>query len=619
MKEDYSDWTLFDLESMVKKSRFIKFLKYILDSYGGDKVLEVLRASGFFISIDDKFFVDQKQKDSVNEFVKSNLNDKFVEKYNNMIHEASILNAKQMIINQDIYIMLDKWKINTEKLIALVVHKWKNIEVNLELKENQHLFMATKESLVLTLGTLIKCINFYSSKNGDLEGYEITEDELEKLLDAAFILREYNEIILSWMFGEIDLISDSEGIEIEEKPRTNMDRLVSAMNFFDIKDIKDLKSELANYEKDCGIAGYVQALEDKIREYFYTNDFKEKYLDIELKDWMTAYTFFAKESYKSNSILIRYKVSILVSKLESEGILHDVAEKMVELFIFTKESKDLYDSFLVEIDDDVALIPEIYLFIDPSRAMISLFGKRDKTNASISQKGTSFEKHIYSLIKNIGNKNMEKNISANDQGETYEVDIVFELGNNLFFCECKTQYQHENIREYYRNRRELEIYLDKFNRNYKYFTENEKGKQIIKNKLGIENTKNCYPIFISNLVYSDAMINQVFITDEPRIYRYMNRVPACVYKINPKLKIVEIGKLFAELYEGDINIKQFFTFLRNKEKEIEIESKRIKLWNNDTLKQYGIISKRFIVDYTSDYLDKSGLQKVKVEDISNFI
>lgn len=619
MKEDCSDWTLFDLEYIVKKRRFVKLLKYILDSYGGDKVLEVLKASGFFISIDDKFLVDQKQKDAVNEFVQSNLSNKYIVKYKKMIHEASILNAKQMIVNQDIYNILDKWKIKTENLITIVVHKLKNIDDNLELKENQHLYMATKESLVLTLGTLIKCINFYSSKSGSLEVDEISEDELEKLLDAAFMLREYNEIILSWMFGEIDLISDTEGIEVEEKPRTNMDRLVSAMNFFDIKDIKDLKSELASYENDCRITEYIQALEDKICEYFYTKDFKEKYLDIELKDWMTAYTFFAKESYKSNSILIRYKVSILVSKLEYEGILHDTAKKIIDLFVFTKESKDLYDSFLVEIDDDVALIPEIYLFIDPSRAMISLFGKRDKTNASISQKGTCFEKHINSLIKNIGNKKMEMNISANDQGETYEVDIVFELENNLFFCECKTQYQHENIREYYRNRRELENYLDKFNRNFNFFTKNEKGKQIIKNKLGIENIKNYYPIFISNIVYCDVMINHVFITDEPRIYRYINRVPACVYKINPKSKIIEISKLFTELYEGDINIKQFITFLSNKKKEIEIESKRIKLWNNDTLKKYGIISKRFIVDYTSDYLDKSGLQKVRGEDISNII
>jgi hypothetical protein len=211
---------------------------------------------------------------------------------------------------------------------------------------------------------------------------------------------------------------------------------------------------------------------------------------------------------------------------------------------------------------------------------------------------------------------MEINISANDQGETYEVDIVFMLENNLFFCECKTQYQHENIREYYRNRRELENYLDKFNRNFNFFTKNEKGKQIIKYKLGIENIKNYYPIFISNIVYCDVMINHVFITDEPRIYRYMSRVPACVYKINPKSKIIEISKLFTELYEGDINIKQFITFLSNKKKEIEIENKRIKLWNNDTLKKYGIISKRFIFDYTSDYLDKSGLQKVEVVKVS---
>lgn len=69
----------------MKKKSFTKFLKAILDNYNSEKVLEVLKASGFFISMDENFAIDQKQKESVDEFVKNNLKEKNIIKYEKLV------------------------------------------------------------------------------------------------------------------------------------------------------------------------------------------------------------------------------------------------------------------------------------------------------------------------------------------------------------------------------------------------------------------------------------------------------------------------------------------------------------------------------------------------------
>lgn len=599
MKKDYSDWMLHDIENAVGDDKFIEILKYVLNHDGGDRVLEVLKASGFFISIKDELHIEKKQREVVKEFVKRNLEYKCIKKYDQLIKEAKILKRKQKIINDDIYDILHKYKISLEELILKMFGRFKEIDENVKFQLDVHSFMATKENVILALGSLLKTIVFYSEKSSD-DFEKIPPRVLEKLINAVLLLRIYNEIIYSWMFGEICIEYDtiSRELEIEELPGNNKDRLVSAMSYFDIKDMKDYKAGISNDNK---ITEYIEAMKAKIKEYFYTNDYKEKYLNIELNSWIIAYAFFAKESNENKTSIVKYKKDILVNKLKLEGISIEESEKIISYFIFSKKSKDLFDSFLINIDNDLVLIPEIYLLIDPSRAMMSLFGKHNKSESGINQKGTCFEKHIYSMLKIFNKSNIGLNIGTDFEGNKYEVDIVFEFENNLFFCECKTQAQHENMREYFKNKRELECYLDKFKRNYDFFTENEKGKQKIKNELGIDNIENCYRIFISNIVFRDIKHEQIFITDEARIYRYMNRIPACAYAISGDKK-VEISRLFTEFYEGDITVKQFIEFLMNKQEEIKIDKRRITLSCNETLKNYGILSKRFIVDYTKNYL-----------------
>ncbi len=96
--------------------------------------------------------------------------------------------------------------------------------------------------------------------------------------------------------------------------------------------------------------------------------------------------------------------------ISSENIKNDLAKEgfsskeidiILECFIFSTKKKDLFDSFLIPDDNTIYFIPEIFDFIDPSRAMISLFGdsELDEQKSQIANKGVAFENYISELVK----------------------------------------------------------------------------------------------------------------------------------------------------------------------------------------------------------------------------
>lgn len=206
-------------------------------------------------------------------------------------------------------------------------------------------------------------------------------------------------------------------------------------------------------------------------------------MDLHLNDWIRIYTYFKAVALENEkTAFIKINIEELKSDLILKGFLIEQIETMMKHFVFSVQSKDLFDSFLIKYEEDVYFIPELYNFIDPSRAMISLLGGQNDKKTGIEDKGKAFENHISTLLKNGKKIKIQRNISASEREESYEIDIVFELDNILFFCECKTQSQHQDMRGYFRNRRELEIYLEKFKRNYIFLHRMKRGFKSLKKK-----------------------------------------------------------------------------------------------------------------------------------------
>lgn len=593
MKADYAGWSLYDIEKEVKKSSYIPFLQYVFQNNGIDKIFEILKTSGYFISFNERSVIKAEQKKKVEEFVKSNFDLKSKKKYDNLKNESNILLEKQSEIINYVDDLLKKYKIPYISLINFVVERF-NESIN-EIENNDYHKISTKEYWVYALGVLLKTM-MHNGNSIIEETLVIPDEELQNLFYYTFLYRELNEVIQSWMFGEVMVISEWDSLTIEELLGRNIDRVISSINYWDIKDAKDLKSQIIELEKgnfEDNLNIYIISLESKVKEYFYTVDYQEKYLDIPLSNWIKVYTFFAKKAYESKESIISFESNQLKEELIDAGLHNNEPEIVLKILTFKKNSNDLFDSFLIAMGETLLFVPSIFLFTDPSRAMISLFGKIDNDSVGINQKGTGFENHIYSLVKENHKINIISNVKVNYKDEMYELDLAFVLDNNLFICECKTQYQHENMRGYYRNLRELDYYLEKFRRNYNFFIEGE-GKQIIQKRLGIFSYENFYPIFISNIVFVERKIGNIYITDEPRIYRYMKRIPAHIAILKPGEKVFNQIRLFPQFYEGDITAAQFIEYLDNKDKELDIDKKRVVLSENPTLNSLGISSKRYI-------------------------
>lgn len=60
--------------------------------------------------------------------------------------------------------------------------------------------------------------------------------------------------------------------------------------------------------------------------------------------------------------------------------------------------------------------------------------------------------------------------------------------------------------------------------------------------------------------------------------------------------VINAYKLFDEFNQGEINARQFLDYIENKKMEMDLEYKRIKLINNESMNQMGIHSERYIED-----------------------
>ena len=239
--------------------------------------------------------------------------------------------------------------------------------------------------------------------------------------------------------------------------------------------------------------------------------------------------------------------------------------------------------------------------------MMSLFTKH--THGDISKKGISFENYVRNILYDVNSKScIESNLQSHHDGENYELDVLFYLNSTLFVFECKTQFQHEDVRGYYRNILENEYYLSKFRRNLEYFTKEKSGQDSLNNRFrknipnfDVKNVK-VVPIFVSNISYSFVKQGNIYVLDAIRLYDFFEKQPPVIeYIDNTNKKINLIFQLSPKLFEGKISDSNFVHYLENcKEYEIDIKKpiRKVEIF----IRKYGIRAIRLV--YDEDYFEE---------------
>lgn len=575
MSKKYHDVRINSIERNIKNNP-LDYLEYIYKNKNEEEILKVLKYSGFFVTDRNETLFSNDTKLIIKNWLEDNLSDNSYKKFRRLSKEGDKLNKKRNQIKKDIL----KIKLMKCSYLNLVERFNDQISMNLDKlgktssEYEKEQYLVSSENIILGLGTLLRD----GFINGKLTYCQNADDKnVNDILVLIQLLNLVNDIIGNWMFGDVEVNTRLlNKLYISENHGIITDRIFSFLEYYNLNNAKNLK----DFDNGNEIIKYSNSFREKLKEFFYSEDLTEEYLDIKLERWVSIYTYFYKLALNEKNIL-----KIDIEKLKNDLLRNkfSVAEikAIFNHLVFGKSKNDLFSSFLIEYNNSILLLPSIIKMIEPLKSLMVLF----TNNNEISKKGSKYEENIHKLLLKY-NLSTIKNVKTSSNGESYELDILLYIDDTLFVMECKTQFQHDNVRGYCRNIQELDYYIDKFKRNLKYFTEDENGKKSINSRLkAIKcniNNVNVVPVLLTNISYSFVEREGIYILNHIKLYNFITgNQPMIHYIDNINKKYFPIRLLSPELF---INKREntFIDFLREN--------------NNYEISPYCAIEKTFLND-----------------------
>lgn len=612
------DVRLNTIERNLQGNNTIEYLEYISRELSDLILIERLKVAGYFVTDRNKISFNQEKQREIEKWIRTNCSKEAKRKFYKYSRDGKMLSSKKKAIEKQIkrYISYIKnQNIDTLQLLKYVNDIiWDNVTHNYESKTFQEQIIVSNENIILGIGTLLR----YGLLKEHNEGKSIiSPKKYMQIMESMQAYNAVNDIIRNWIFGDVTLKRKHLSVlYIYENYGIVSDRIISIREYISLNAAKETKTVLAYPDNSNEINIYENSLREKVAEFFYTKDFQEEYIGITLEEWIKIYTFFYDFAHHKNEI-IRIDKQQLIKLLEKKFDKNTISV-VLEAFTFDEKSNDLFSSFLIEQGEDYLILPSIIKVTEPLKSMMSLFTKHKY--GEISKKGNSFEKYIRNILYGVNAKSyIESNLLTHHNGESYELDILLYLNNTLFVFECKTQFQHEDVRGYYRNVLEIEYYLSKFKRNLEYFTKEKSGQDSLNNrfkkKISDFNVRNVkvVPIFVSNISYPFVKQDNVYVLDAIRLYNYFEKKPPLIhYTDNISKAYYCIGQMSPKLFDGNISDSNFIYYLENcKEYTIDIKKpiREVEIF----IRKYGIRARRLI--YDEDCLEEVVKEYIKTHSI----
>lgn len=575
MSKKYNDVRINSIERNIKNNP-LDYLEYIYKNKNEEEILKVLKYSGFFVTDRNETLFSKDTKLIIKNWVEDNLSDNSYKRFRRLSKEGDKLNKKRNQIKKDILKikMMDCSYLNLMEKFnnQISMNSDKLSKTSSEYEKEQYL--VSSENIILGLGILLRD-RFI---NGKSKHYQNADDKnLNDILILIQLLNLVNDIIGNWMFGDVEVNTRLlNKLYINENHGIITDRIFSFLEYYNLNNAKNLK----DFDNGNEIIKYSNSFREKLKEFFYSEDLTEEYLDLKLERWVSIYTYFYQLVINEKNVL-KIDIENLKNDLLRNKFSVGEIETIFNHLVFGKNKNDLFSSFLIEYNNSILLLPSIIKMIEPLKSLMVLF----TNNNEIAKKGSKYEESIHNLLLKY-KLSAIKNVKTSSNGESYELDVLLYIDNTLFVIECKTQFQHDNVRGYCRNLQEIEYYIDKFKRNLKYFTDDENGKKSINSKLkrfncNINNVT-VVPILLTNISYSFVEREGIYILNDTKLYNFITvNQPLIHYIDNKNRKYFKIGMLSPKLFR-DKKANTFIDFLRKN--------------NNYEISPYCAIEKIFLKD-----------------------
>lgn len=601
MLKKFMDVRLNTIERNLQGNRAIEYLEYVSRESGDLILIERLKVAGYFATDRNKIGFNQEKRRKIEKWIRTNCSREAKKKFDKYSKEGKLLSRKKNAIEKQIKRYIGYIKNHNMDIMQLLndindVILY-NATYNCESKTFQEQLIVSNENIILGIGNLLR----YGLLKEDKEGKNIISHKNRmQIMEIMQVYNVVNDIIRNWIFGDVTLKRKQFSlIYIYENYGIISDRIISIKEYMSLNAVKETKMVLDYTDNSNEIDIYEKSLREKVSEFFYTIDFREEYIGITLEKWIKIYTFFYEFVYDKNEIVKISKQHLI--KLLEKKFDKNTIPVVLEAFKFDEKGNDLFSSFLIEQGEDYLILSSIIKVTEPLKSMMAVFTKH--TRGEISKKGISFENYVRNILYGINSQSyIESNLLTHHDGESYELDILWYLNSTLFVFECKTQFQHEDVRGYYRNLLENEHYLSKFKRNLEYFTKEKSGQDSLNNrfkrKIPDFNVKNVkvVPIFVSNISYPFVKQDNIYVLDAVRLYNFLKKQPPIIHYIDNMNKAYYcIGQLSPKLFYGNISDSNFVYYLENcKEYEIDIKKsiRKVEIF----IRKYGIRAMRLIYD-----------------------
>ncbi|HGL4621717.1 TPA: hypothetical protein ACKFAD_004117 [Citrobacter koseri] len=165
-----------------------------------------------------------------------------------------------------------------------------------------------------------------------------------------------------------------------------------------------------------------------------THENDAPYNGLFLREWIRGY--FALKSFSENHSEDNniFSYDEILTHIVNSGLSHEKAEIFINICSFAQNSKDLFDTPLLRLNEN-----KVYIFsyllkqINISQVIMSRMSSLETDN---SKKGLAFEKTTHEMLRNAG---IDSKTFQFKRDEQYEYDAVFILNNKIFILECKNR------------------------------------------------------------------------------------------------------------------------------------------------------------------------------------
>ena len=342
MSKKYNDVRINSIERNIKNNA-LDYLDHINKNKNEEEVLKVLKYSGYFVTDRNEKLFSNDTKCLIKNWVKDNLSDNSYKKFRRLSKEGNKLNKKRNQIKEDIF----KTELMKCSYLDLVERFNDQISMNLDkLSEasseyEQEQYLVSSENIVLGLGTLLRD----GFKNNKSTCFQNTDDKNSNdILVLIQLLNLVNDIIVNWMFGDVEVNTGLfNKLYIRENHGIITDRIFSFLEYYNLNNAKNLK----DFDNGNEIIKYSNSFREKLKEFFYSEDLTEEYLDIKLERWVSIYTYFYKLAINEKNVL-----KIEIEKLKNDLLQNKFSEAEIKVIfkhlVFGQSKNDLFSSFLIE-------------------------------------------------------------------------------------------------------------------------------------------------------------------------------------------------------------------------------------------------------------------------------